>query len=238
MKSCLFCQIDFAPRRKSSKFCSKSCAARYTNLNRNEVAVRKKISETKKRQFSSGEVKHSWLGRRHSQKTKDKISQVRIEKKLSLGENNPMFGKKHTRETKEVMSKIRTEKILNGEYSEWFKKGVIWSTKMNKEMYFRSAWEECVLKKIEQEDDVLFFDVEPFSIPYRYGTDNHKRHYIPDILMVYKNGTKKLIEIKPKQFVGAEINKAKFSAAIEYCQKCNMLFEVWTEKEIRQFLEE
>lgn len=39
MKSCLFCQIDFTPRRESSKFCSKSCAARYANLNRNEVAV-------------------------------------------------------------------------------------------------------------------------------------------------------------------------------------------------------
>ena len=54
--------------------------------------------------------KKSWLGLRHRGDSKKKISQVRKERKLALGENNGMFGKNHTEESKIKMSKTKKER--------------------------------------------------------------------------------------------------------------------------------
>ena len=54
--------------------------------------------------------KKSWLGLRHREDSKKKISQVRKEKGLSLGENNGMFGRNHTEESKIKMSETKKER--------------------------------------------------------------------------------------------------------------------------------
>ena len=54
--------------------------------------------------------KKSWLGLRHREDSKKKISQVRKERGLALGENNGMFGRNHTEESKIKMSETKKER--------------------------------------------------------------------------------------------------------------------------------
>ena len=59
---------------------------------------------------------HSWEygGREITQEHKNKISETRIRKNLSKGENNPMYGKNFTNEHKEKISKTLSDGRLKG----------------------------------------------------------------------------------------------------------------------------
>jgi len=105
---------------------------------------------------------------------------------------------------------------------------------MEKEIIYRSSWEEKVFRKLEADPDVIFYDVEPFFIEYE--SLSGARCYIPDALITYRSGAKKLVEIKPSYFVDKPQNQAKFRAAKEYCKTRDIIFEVWTEKEIDNYL--
>lgn len=60
-----------------------------------------KISVSLKRYY---ETHHSpMFGNKHSEKTKNKMSRVKIEKGTAKGQNNPMFGRNHTEETRKKM---------------------------------------------------------------------------------------------------------------------------------------
>lgn len=237
---CVQCGTEFqVPYMKRDRIvCSLVCRTSYNNENRDKEAVAKKISETKKRQFASGEVIHPWIGKTHSEETKRKISETRIRRGSSVGEKNPMFGKHHTTETKEKISNTRSQKILDGEYNGWFKKGEYFSEKLGRSVVYRSSWEERVYKHLDIQQDILIFQEEPLRILYKDPASPQHRNYIPDILITFKDGTRKLVEIKPSCFLDAAINQAKFTAAREYCQKRNIIFEVWTENEIQNLLTE
>ena len=230
-KNCEWCNeeftVPFIIRRR--RFCSKSCSTSHMNENRDE-AVSKRVGRRLKEAYASGRLIHPFKGRKHTQKTKDKISRYHIENGTSKGKNNPMYGKKHTAKTKEKISKTRAERIINGDYASWFHKGTHFSKKLNKGVVFRSSWEERAFKSLDVNDNVIDYAPEPFSLEYHYV---QKRNYIPDILVTYKDGTQKLIEIKPEYFVGDKKNQAKFKAAKKFCKERNIIFEVWTEKTIR-----
>lgn len=237
VKNCKHCGKEFiATYIKRDKICcSRSCASSYTNEHRDKEAVAKKISMTHKRQFATGERTHGWIGRKHTEATKEKISEVRIKNGLGVGEKNGMYGRGHTPASREKMSNTRTQEILNGEYAGWFKKGDHYSTKLKKEVHYRSSWEKEVYELLDEDDNVKHYEVEPCRIAY-YIQEKYKRHYIPDLLITYKDGAKKLIEIKPSAFVSHEKNLAKFKAARNRCKKENWLFEVWTENTIQNYL--
>lgn len=228
--NCKECNKEFVKSYilRGREFCSRSCAT----INQNRIMfadniIKQKISKTKKHQYSSGEVIHPFLDKNLTKEHKEQISKSRIEMGVAAGSNNPMFGKKHTTESREKISETRTKKILNGDYHSWFSKGKIFSHKMNKELFFQSSWEKQFLEKLDKDLEVLSFISTPFSIDYHlYG---YKRKYIPDLLVNKKNKIY-IIEIKPSAFLEADINKAKFKAAQEYCQEKGMIFEVWTEK--------
>lgn len=104
--------------------------------------------------------------------------------------------------------------------------GFFFSPKNNKKFFFRSLLELCYLIKIEEDDNINFYDVEPFQIQL---PNNH--HYTPDILL---NG-EILIELKPKKHLLYE-NEERFnlevSSAIEYCNKHNLTFKVIYDEEL------
>lgn len=68
---------------------------------------KKKMSASQKEHFAMGGVK-PMLGKRHSQETKNRISEARIGK--YAGENSPMFGKHISEERKQHLSEINTGK--------------------------------------------------------------------------------------------------------------------------------
>tara|TARA_Y100000310_G_scaffold230794_1_gene233329 strand:+ start:51950 stop:52924 length:975 start_codon:yes stop_codon:yes gene_type:complete len=247
IKQCEWCKKDFQASfiKRKRRFCSKSCSTQHTNANRNEEEVRKKISETKKQQFASGEVVHPWTGKRHTEETKSKIGRTRIEMGVARGENNPMFGKrgelspnhgiKRSDKTRELMSIQKAKQWINGKYNgvdlgNHYKRGTHSSTKLNRDIHYRSSWEKIVYETLDNDEDIVTYVPEPYSIRYLY---DRPRRYIPDILIIYKDGAQKLIEIKPEYLVSAKKNQAKFKAARAFCKSRNILFEVWTERTIK-----
>ena len=207
--------------------------------------VKNKISETKKQQYVSGDVLHPWLGKTHSEETKQKISTARIESGASKGENNPMYGKlgkanpnyglTRSEQTKELMADIKSSQWLDGKYNgvnfkSFYKKGKYFSNKLNKEVFYRSSYEKEVYEFLDTDSTVLTYLSEPVRIRYEDG--NQGRYYLPDLLITYNNGSQKLVEIKPKYLVSTIKNQSKFKAARQYCDEKGIIFEVWTEETI------
>jgi hypothetical protein len=225
--NCKECNKEFTTKyvHRDKMFCSRSCATIHqNNIMYSNDEVRNKISQTKKEQYSSGEVVHPFLGRNHSEETKNKLSEIRRIEGRWKGENNPAYGGQ-SKEVKEKMSKTRAERMQSGEIHA--KLLGIANTKKGGNARYRSNWEKQHFENLDNDIHVLSFISEPFVIQYEYV---QKRNYIPDIFIIYTDGTKKLVEIKPSYFLDAEINKCKFAAAEKYCQEKGMIFEVWTEK--------
>lgn len=230
---CGWCGEEFVRSyiKRRRRFCSKKCSTSFVKHNWDAAAVGKKISKTLKEDFAFGKRIHPWIGRTHTTETKQLSSRTHKERKNNIGVNNPMHGKNHSKESREKMSRTRTRKILNGDYASWFKKGVYHSIKSNKDVVYRSSWELSVFQFLDYSDDVLSYEVEPFSINYFLKIN---KRYIPDILISYKNGITKLVEIKPFALIKHVINQAKFNAAKEYCDQNNIKFEVWSEQKIAE----
>ena len=235
-KTCEECKQEFTTTyiRRNKRFCTKSCATKYDNhIKFSDDIIKEKISNTKKNNYKSGKIVHPWVGRNHSEETKQKISRHHIENKTFNGENNPMYGKNHTNNTKEKISYTRVNNILNGNYHDWFLKGKFKSIKNNKEYIYRSSWELICYQYLEFNESVKEYIAEPFSLEYFYNKTT--KNYIPDLLIINYDGSKKLIEIKPKYYLEYDINKQKFKAAEEYCSKNNIIFEIWSEEHIENF---
>lgn len=58
----------------------------------------------------SDSTNHSFYGKHHTDETKEKISQTRIDRGVAKGENNPMYGKTHT---PEAIEKIFSHRKMN-----------------------------------------------------------------------------------------------------------------------------
>jgi len=112
-----------------------------------------------------------------------------------------------------------------------YKTGFFFSKKNNKELFFRSGLESEFYKVLESRKDIAKYSVEPFEIDYIY--EGYKHKYIPDILIEYNCGKKKLCEIKPNSQKKLPKNLAKWSAAADYCKKRNWEFIVLTEKGLK-----
>lgn len=89
----------------------------------------------------------------------------------------------------------------------------------------RSKYEEYFFSELHKDTSVIKFEVEPFKIPYKFGSKN--KTYLPDILVTYRNGSKILVEIKTSQEVDFISNQTKFEAAHKYAEENGYKFEVW-----------
>jgi hypothetical protein len=108
-----------------------------------------------------------------------------------------------------------------------FKQGKYQSIKTGKILPYRSGMEEKVYKLLDQYDDVMTFDYEPFKINYIHKGQRHL--YIPDIFVTFLDGHKELWEVKPSNQTSLEVNQNKWYAAKEACDLRGWKFEVYTE---------
>jgi hypothetical protein len=126
----------------------------------------------------------------------------------------------------------------------------------NKEQYvgtkfpvFRSSWELSLMEHLDGHEKVKGWCTECVAIPYYFN--GKPKRYFPDFLVVWNDGRKQVIEIKPyretkpprKSIKKARktllyeqytylMNQAKWSAAEEFCKKRNFEFKVLTEKDL------
>jgi len=113
-------------------------------------------------------------------------------------------------------------------------KGIFTSHKNHKLIVYKSDLEHNSLIKLEQDPNVVTFSYESIDYMIKYFNTEEQEYctYRSDIYVRYKTGLRKLIEVKPISEVNYIVNLDKFAAARKYCEEHNMVFEVWTEKEI------
>lgn len=200
---------------RREKYCSRECYVEHDKERLQTLARKvgkenfKKISKTKKEMFASGKLIHPRIGKKHSQETLKKL-----------------LGRKASDLSKEKMSAAQVNRILSG-IRPRYSSGVFYSVKNKKEFYYRSSWEKMYMQYLENKLNASY-NYECLKIPYYYN--NNKRWYVPDFFV---DGAI-IQEIKPQYLINKERNVAKFSAAREYCKQNNMVFEVLTEKELKQ----
>lgn len=121
-----------------------------------------------------------------------------------------------------------------------------------KRIVYRSSWELKLMTNLDKNADVIEWQSEEFSIPYRSPTNGRLRRYFPDFLVVRKVNGKtitELIEVKPaaqtrppvkskgrryiKEAIDYAVNQAKWEAAQQFCQSRGFNFVVYTEKELK-----
>lgn len=114
------------------------------------------------------------------------------------------------------------------------KRGKYTSQKMGTVMTYRSSWELAYFQWLDSCTNVAQFFSESIKIPYVTNKRSGKtRNYIPDLFVIYTDGTKKLIEIKPKSKLLQATNVKKFIAARQWCTDQNMEFVVLTEVDLK-----
>jgi len=97
-------------------------------------------------------------------------------------------------------------------------------------IFYASSYELRALRQFESDDQVISYSRCPYILKYTYK--NKKKRYFPDLLIVYKNGQKEIVEVKPHYLLEDEINILKFAAAEQFAKENNMKFKILTERQL------
>lgn len=229
-KQCPKCKVDFqCLYRKQKTFCSYSCS----KSGENHPFYGKQGPTKGIKPWTYGKTKEtderiSILGKKVSKTHKDKFEKgIRS----NSGENNPNHKnkrkrKERTKEQKDRYSKAAVWRIENYGHSS---AGDYFSTKTNKLMRFRSKLERRFMAILDNRDDVIYYEHEPFSIRYDVG-----KRYMPDFLVYFNDHTKKIIEVKSDYIKNLQGFYKKEDLIKKYCNKNGYIFELWNEKLIER----
>lgn len=230
--------------RSVMHFCNNKCRGRYKHDHPEtwKVAIDALNSpESKARAIASikaraarGECK-GWTGKRHSDETKRRLSETRIERGIAKGANNGMFGRSHSDKTRSKMSDMKTRAIVEGRFKPYGtnnKKGHYESSKTMKTHFFKSSWEEATMRYLDVSPDVTTWDYECVRIPYVYN--DNKRWYVPDFMVTFVGGHRELWEVKPEQFLDTERVKRTTEAGSSYCHSHGMQYVVLTGQALKE----
>lgn len=249
---CLKCDACGAPmegskvryERSRFHFCDTACMGRHKREHyelypdngkaRNTPEACAKAMATRKRRMDAGEIQHPWTGRRHSEETKQRLKTVASDGRRK-GKGNGMYGRTHTEETRAKMSEAKARLIMSGQFRPHagHKKGYYTSTRTGKECFFRSSWEEALMKHLDVDPTVMTWEYESFRISYTYN-DNLRWH-VPDFLITRADGTSQLLEVKPKEFVESERVKLKAEACLAWCAQNGVTYQVVTRAVLQEW---
>lgn len=117
---------------------------------------------------------------------------------------------------------------------------------------FRSSWEQNVMAWCDTNKDIKEWSSEEVVIPYLYEITKRHHRYFMDFYIHYKDGTKLIVEVKPKKQTIAPKkpknkrdrryiseattyvkNRNKWDAAREYALDRGWKFEIWTEDTLK-----
>lgn len=118
----------------------------------------------------------------------------------------------------------------------------------------RSSWERHVARHLDGNEAVRRWNSEEVVVPYVSPVDGERHRYFVDFFVELSDGGKFMVEVKPeaetkppvlpksgiktkgyKEAVRTYVvNVAKWNAAKEYADKNGMVFQIWTERELRQ----
>lgn len=130
----------------------------------------------------------------------------------------------------------KKSKKNNGIYfnkNDMYKSGMYKSVKNRSYMKYRSAYEYAFFEQLEYDPNVIKYLSEPIEIRY-VDVDLKKRTYIPDVLVLYKDGRMELCEVKPTIMLRDPNVQLKAKAAIRKIKSTgkNMSFRFVTENDL------
>jgi len=117
---------------------------------------------------------------------------------------------------------------------------------------YRSNWERRFMVYCDRNEGITHWGSEEIAIPYRNPVTKRIHNYFPDFFIVTKKG-KYIIEIKPKAFtkkpkprarktrayinetLAYVKNRAKWAAAVRYCEMQGFEFKIFTEDDLGKF---
>lgn len=137
-------------------------------------------------------------------------------------------------EWNQKQSETMTQKIINGEFNpedkRFYVTGYYTSKKCKKlKAFFRSSLELMMNYLLDVNDDVVWYENEPFSIPYE-KSPGIIRNYVPDFFAFRKENKPLLLEIKPAFRMREAEVLYKVKAAESFCEKNNLEFIYIDEK--------
>ena len=119
---------------------------------------------------------------------------------------------------------------------------------------YRSLWERKFMVYCDRNQNILEWGSEEIALPYRSPIDNKIHRYYPDFYIKVRESTGQIktyvIEVKPKKQTKPpkkkqrvtksyifecktwEVNKAKWKAAVEFCEDRKIEFKIITEDEL------
>ena len=230
----------------SHRFCSKKCYGRGIstgivpmNIEMTDEVKAKIGKETKERYKTQS---HPFLGRRHTEESKAKMSLEQTSSGRSKGSNNPMYGKHHTDDAKASMSEKHSLAFVEGRRKQYgkngHKHGTYTSSKTGIEMTYRSSWELATMKWLDANPDVQTYSYESLRIPYwilELSGVKQKRHYVPDFLVTFTDARKELWELKPAAFSNNTKTEIKQTAAKTWCFDNSVaLYRLLSKEQLKQ----
>ena len=96
--------------------------------------------------------------------------------------------------------------------------GRYYSGKNKKHVTYRSSYELRFFQMLEEDADVVSYEVETIKIPYK-DFDNKYKNYIPDVMVLRQNGNIEVCEIKPKAMLENGVVKRKAQACKSFFNK-------------------
>ncbi|MFD2613199.1 TnsA endonuclease N-terminal domain-containing protein [Paenibacillus gansuensis] len=107
----------------------------------------------------------------------------------------------------------------------------IGSSKSLRVIHAESLLERDYVRLCNFDPIVVKIYYQPVGIRFHYN--GRKRRYFPDYLIITRDNRYCLVEVKSKEFVGSNLNRAKFYAATKFCEEKGWSFIVVTEDQIR-----
>jgi hypothetical protein len=102
------------------------------------------------------------------------------------------------------------------------------------ECKYRSGWELQYMQYLDANPDIASYEYEKVVVGYISNVSSGRiRKYWPDFLIVYTDGRRVLVEIKPKKRLANRIVQKKHAAAEQWCQEHEATLEIVTEDELK-----
>lgn len=198
-----------------------------------EVNLGKKVSEETKRRTSESLKKHHKEHPEHGKKFSDimkgKIFSEEHRRKISetrsarIADGSIVINR-------EKISQTVTQLYLDGGF-EWAQ-GTYISTKTGQVCNYRSSYELQTMQLFDALVNITSWKFEPFFVKYKL--DGKMKRYIPDFTYELNDGSIYLLELKPESdsLRSTPMNTAKQKAALKYCQKHNIIYELFSFSEL------
>ena len=218
--------------RKTSRFCSKSCAKSGERHHfYGKEGPTKGQSTWIKGLTKETDSRVAFMAVKVSQ-----MAQKRFEQGLQTnsGNQNPNFGKTRVQRTPEqleryskaAIERVKRNQVPTGKHA---KHGYYKSPKTGLTMYYRSSLELRFMTCLDSDVKVTVYWHEPFSLKMETG-----RRYLPDFKVEYSEKTE-LIEVKPKFQIIDERTQSKAKTGIAYCQEHGWEYRFVTLEDIKEY---